>query len=171
MSTHHVHRIMLIAVVTLMAAFAGTERPAAPVAVTLAVTAVVLAVVRLRRSRVAAAADRRVERGGPARCTGMLAVEFEDDGGFTVPGAFPVDLLAAVGADLPVGDDYATVAGLVLDRLGRIPEFPGDIVVVDGWELEVAAVDARAITSVRLRPLRRRAPRPAGASSLNGVLR
>jgi putative hemolysin len=43
------------------------------------------------------------------------------------------------------------VAGLVLDRLGRLPE-PGDTVQVDGWQLEVLAVEHRAITRLRLIP-------------------
>jgi Transporter associated domain len=53
-----------------------------------------------------------------------------------------------LGITLPEGD-YATPAGLVLDRMGRIPE-KGDAVDVDGWRLEVLDVDRRAITRVRL---------------------
>ena len=52
---------------------------------------------------------------------------------------------------LPDGP-YSTIAGLVLHQLGRIPEQPGDIVTVDGWQLEVIALEGKAISEVRLRP-------------------
>jgi len=47
---------------------------------------------------------------------------------------------------------YATVAGLVLDLLGRVPEAPGDKVEVQGRTIEVTAVNGRAITQVRIGP-------------------
>lgn len=75
----------------------------------------------------------------------VAAVERDADGSVTVPGSFPFHDLDDIGVVLPEGD-YSTVAGLVLDRLGRIPEAPGDSVVVDGWHLEVLSVDRRAIT-------------------------
>jgi len=46
---------------------------------------------------------------------------------------------------------YATIAGLVLVLLGRIPEEPGDVVRVSGWQIEVLAVEHHAITRVRLK--------------------
>lgn len=75
----------------------------------------------------------------------VAAVERAQDGSVTVPGSFPFHDLDDIGVVLPEGD-YSTVAGLILDRLGRIPEGPGDSVEVDGWHLEVLAVDKRAIT-------------------------
>ncbi|HET6750882.1 MAG TPA: transporter associated domain-containing protein [Actinomycetes bacterium] len=56
-----------------------------------------------------------------------------------------------LGVSLPEGA-YATVAGLILDRLGHLPD-RGEAVEVDGWRLEVLAVEQRAITRVRLVPL------------------
>jgi len=81
----------------------------------------------------------------------VLRVRHEPDGAMVLPGRFPIHDLVDIDVLLPAGP-YSTVAGLVLDRLGRIPEQPGDSVVVDGWRLEVVAVDGRAITEVRLRP-------------------
>jgi magnesium and cobalt exporter, CNNM family len=52
-------------------------------------------------------------------------------------------------ADRPDGD-YATIAGLVLTALGRIPTGPGDRVVLTEWTVEVTAVAHHAITEVRL---------------------
>lgn len=80
----------------------------------------------------------------------ILSVRPEPDGARVLPGRFPVHDLKDIDVDLPEGP-YSTVAGLVLDRLGFIPEQPGDVVAVDGWTLEVMAVDGRAITEVRLR--------------------
>jgi len=78
-------------------------------------------------------------------------VQYRPDGSVVVPGAFPVHDLPDLGILLPEGD-YATVAGLILERLGRIPA-EGDTVEVDRWRLEVLAMDRNAITRVRLIPL------------------
>ena len=91
----------------------------------------------------------------------MLSADLNHDGTIVVPGTFPIDLCPELGADLPTGD-HATVVGLILDRLGRIPDRPGDSVVVEGWSLEVIEVSGKAITRVLLRP------RPEAAGS-NGV--
>ena len=80
----------------------------------------------------------------------VLGVQREPDGVLVLPGSFPVHDLVDLGVELPTGD-YATIAGLVLDRLGRIPS-SGESVVVDGWLIEATDVDERAITRVRLRP-------------------
>ena len=84
----------------------------------------------------------------------VVSVRREPDGSLVLPGRFPVHDLVDVGIDdMPEGP-YATVAGLVLDRLGRVPEAPGDLVVVEGRSIEVLAVDGRAITEVRIGPRR-----------------
>jgi putative hemolysin len=57
--------------------------------------------------------------------------------------------LVDLGVDLPTSDDYSTVAGLVLDRLGHLPSV-GESVEANGWRITVLAVEARAITRVRL---------------------
>jgi putative hemolysin len=75
----------------------------------------------------------------------------QPDGSLILRGSFPVHDLADLGITLPEGD-YATLAGLVLDRMGRIPG-KGETVQVDGWRLEVLDVDHNAITQVRLMPL------------------
>ncbi|MDG4814012.1 hemolysin family protein [Micromonospora sp. WMMD956] len=83
----------------------------------------------------------------------VRAVRTEADGAMLLPGTFPVHDLVDVGVELPgrPAGDYTTVAGLVLTLLGHIPTVPGEDVTIDGWALEVADIDQRAITSVRLR--------------------
>ena len=49
---------------------------------------------------------------------------------------------------MPEGD-YETVAGLVLERLGRIPDV-GDELEVEGWRLRVLRMDRRRIAELRL---------------------
>jgi CBS domain containing-hemolysin-like protein len=61
-----------------------------------------------------------------------------------------------VGLELPEGE-YETVAGFVLDRLGRIPG-GGEVVVHDGWELTVTGVEGVRITEVVVRRLPEPAP-------------
>ena len=51
------------------------------------------------------------------------------------------------GLVVPDGD-YDTLAGFVLDRLGRVPE-PGDGFEIDGWRLEVTAMDRHRVAFVR----------------------
>ena len=79
------------------------------------------------------------------------SVQWRPDGSVVLPGAFPVHDLPDLGVSLPEGD-YATVAGLILERLGRIPA-QGDAVEVDRWRLEVLVMDRNAIGRVRLLPL------------------
>jgi putative hemolysin len=79
------------------------------------------------------------------------AIHRQPDGSIMLPGSFPVHDLADLAIALPEGS-YATIAGLILDRLGHLPD-KGEAVEVDGWRLEVLDVDRRAITRVRLVPL------------------
>jgi putative hemolysin len=79
----------------------------------------------------------------------VLAVRHDADGTIVVPGRFPIHDLVEIGVEAPDGD-YATVAGLVLARLGHIPE-PGEETTIGEWTATVAAVHGRAITEVSLR--------------------
>jgi CBS domain containing-hemolysin-like protein len=66
-----------------------------------------------------------------------------------ISGLLRVDEVAdAVGLAMPEGD-YETVAGLVLERLGRIPDV-GDEIDLDGWQLTVIRMDRRRIADLRL---------------------
>jgi putative hemolysin len=80
----------------------------------------------------------------------IRAVRYESDGSLVLAGSFPIHDLVDLGVDLPSGD-YTTVAGLLLDRLGHIPDAPGESVSVDTWRLQTAEVHGRAVTKVRLR--------------------
>ena len=84
----------------------------------------------------------------------VLAAQRGEDGSLTLPGSFPIHDLADIGVLLEVqaAGNFTTVAGLVLSLLGRVPKAPGDVVTVDGWELEVGAVERRAVTQVIVRP-------------------
>ena len=50
---------------------------------------------------------------------------------------------------LPEADEYATIGGLVVERLGHIPK-PGEQVSVDGFTITVTRSDARAVREVLL---------------------
>ncbi|MQA16593.1 MAG: DUF21 domain-containing protein [Pseudonocardiaceae bacterium] len=58
------------------------------------------------------------------------------------------EVAEATGFTMPEGD-YETVAGLVLDQLGRIPDV-GDEVAVDGWRLTVMRMDRNRVADLRL---------------------
>jgi putative hemolysin len=83
----------------------------------------------------------------------IMSVRTQPDGDLVLPGTFPVHDLAGVGVEIhdAPDTDYATIAGLVLAVLGRIPEEPGDRVELTDWTIDITGVDGRAITEVRLR--------------------
>jgi CBS domain containing-hemolysin-like protein len=79
----------------------------------------------------------------------VLQIQPLDKQSWIISGLLRADEVAdAVGFMMPEGD-YETVAGLVLERLGRIPE-PGAEVELDGWRLTVMRMDRRRIADLRL---------------------
>lgn len=78
-------------------------------------------------------------------------VRTRPDGSVVLTGAFPVHDLDELGIDLPEGP-YATIAGLVLHTLGRLPD-RGESIQVNGWRIIITRVSDRAITQVRLVPM------------------
>ncbi len=81
----------------------------------------------------------------------------ESDGSFVVPGRFPVHDLPDIGVEVPEGP-YATVAGYILERLGRLPRQPGDVVDAGRWTFTVTDVTPRAIVEVRIAAVSRHDP-------------
>lgn len=72
-----------------------------------------------------------------------------DERSWIISGLLRKDEVAdAVGFVMPEGD-YETVAGLVLQRLDRIPD-AGDELELDGWRLTVMRMDRRRIADLRL---------------------
>ncbi|MCQ3806883.1 MAG: hemolysin family protein [Acidimicrobiaceae bacterium] len=73
----------------------------------------------------------------------------EASGSTVVPAwLHPDEVRDITGFVMPEGE-YETLAGLVLDRLGKIPE-PGEICTVDGWRLEVVAMERLRVAAVRV---------------------
>ncbi|MGF1665590.1 MAG: hemolysin family protein [Acidimicrobiia bacterium] len=72
------------------------------------------------------------------------------DGTVLVPGRFPIHDLVDLGIEAPEGD-YRTVAGLIIERLGRIA-VQGDALDIPGWRLGVENVEDRSITLVKFTP-------------------
>jgi len=76
-------------------------------------------------------------------------VEIEEGVWSVAASSRPDEIERITGLDLPDGE-YDTVAGLVLERLERIPEV-GAFFIVDGIRIEVLDVDGFAIERVELR--------------------
>jgi putative hemolysin len=91
----------------------------------------------------------------------VAAVVTEPDGALLMAGSFPIHDLPDLGfhdeSNAHEEGDYTTVAGMVLAALGHIPAGPGEVVTLPEFTAEVVEVTGRAITSVRLRTLPRRA--------------
>ncbi|WP_040491193.1 hemolysin family protein [Ilumatobacter nonamiensis] len=81
----------------------------------------------------------------------LASARRERDGTIVLPGRFPIHDLSQIGLELPAGD-YATVAGLVLEHLGRIPSI-ADRVEINGWNLEVRAMRDHTVSEVAARPV------------------
>ena len=89
---------------------------------------------------------------------GEVDDEYDEASELTVgvaPGVFllagtlhPDEVEEACGLVVPPGE-YETVAGFVLDRLGRIP-VAGDGIVHEGWVIEVAEMDNLRIASLQV---------------------
>jgi CBS domain containing-hemolysin-like protein len=78
-------------------------------------------------------------------------VERLGDGGIRAPGRTPIDELnEALGVELP-SDEWDTVAGLVFNLLGHVPE-AGESVCFQGLEFRTERVDGRRIASVAITP-------------------
>lgn len=80
----------------------------------------------------------------------ILSVEHQGDGSMLLPGTFPLHDLEDLDIDIPAQTEVTTLGGLLVDKLGRLPE-PGDRVEVHGMDLEVLTVRNRAPEQVRLR--------------------
>ena len=78
----------------------------------------------------------------------VSGVERAEDGSLVVPGSFPVHDLEDIGVELPRGE-YTTIAGLLLDQLGRVPE-PNESIEIDDYRLDAMEVNQNAITRVRI---------------------
>ena len=80
-------------------------------------------------------------------------------GTYELPGTLhPDEVRDACGFEMPDGE-YETLAGFVLDRLGRIPDV-GDRFSYNGWLVEVVEMDRRRVARLRLT-----APERIGATS------
>ncbi len=78
-----------------------------------------------------------------------LGIEPLDQDRYLIPGALHVDEAAnRLGLELPEGE-YETVAGFLMDHLGRIPR-RGDVVEHDPWRLQVMTMRRRRVVQVLL---------------------
>ncbi|PWI14549.1 hypothetical protein DI272_10575 [Streptomyces sp. Act143] len=89
-------------------------------------------------------------------------------GAWEAEGSVRLDELEGIGLAAPDGP-YETVAGLVATRLARIPA-KGDVVALDGWELDVLEVEHHRADRVRItapapEPTRVKVPVQAGEES------
>jgi len=75
------------------------------------------------------------------------------EGRLEVDGSVPIhELDADHGLELPESPSYVTLAGLVLERLGHIPQ-PGQSVVVPPYRLTVLALEGRRVARIRVEPV------------------
>jgi CBS domain containing-hemolysin-like protein len=91
---------------------------------------------------------------------GEIRDEFDDDEEhvirrrgprtFLVSGRVPVGTLnARLNLEIPPSEDEATIAGVVMDRLGRVPQ-PGEQLRMEGFTVTVEKLDGPAIALLRV---------------------
>ncbi|MFC8290414.1 hemolysin family protein [Streptomyces sp. NPDC057242] len=84
----------------------------------------------------------------------IVVVAAPDGEGWRVDAGRRLDEIEeATGIALPEEDDYDTVAGLIIDRLGRFPTI-GDRLTVDGVRIEVLSLDRHVPEHVRIEQVR-----------------
>jgi putative hemolysin len=76
----------------------------------------------------------------------QVQVVRREDGSWLVDAQVEVqDLERAVGAGgFTTGPEFVTLAGLILEHLGRIPEV-GEVVIINGWRVEIVDLDGHRI--------------------------
>ena len=75
-------------------------------------------------------------------------IRHENDALVTSGSAFVYAVARVLGVDLR-DVNRATIGGVLIERLGRVPE-PGDVVEVDGLRLEVAGVQDGRVKEVHI---------------------
>lgn len=96
----------------------------------------------------------RVQAGDNTDDAGPMVVARED-GSLLVEGSLPNDDLRELlgGAALPGDDDdYHTIAGMVIDHFGRIPQV-GEYFTWAGWRIEVVDLDGARVDKLLLQKL------------------
>ena len=90
------------------------------------------------------------------------AVRQWPDDSWTLPGMLRLDEVAErVGLRIPEDEDYDTVGGFVMARLGKVPE-RGDVVEVPGGRLVVTRMDGLRVDRLRFVPEPHEAPGTGG---------
>ncbi|GAA0550903.1 hemolysin family protein [Paractinoplanes ferrugineus] len=75
----------------------------------------------------------------------------QDDGSWLVPARWRLDEISdATGVELPLSDDYDTVSGLVMARLGRMAKAGDSLILDDDLSVRVESVDRHVPQTVRL---------------------
>lgn len=81
-----------------------------------------------------------------------LGIRTQVDGTYLVPGRLrPDELAERLGIIVPDECGYETLAGLIIDNIGRVPE-TGDTVVVDRVRLTVTQMQGRRVTQIEVEP-------------------
>ena len=81
-----------------------------------------------------------------------LGIRTQVDGTYLVPGRLrPDELAERLGIIVPDEGGYETLAGLIIDNIGRVPE-TGDTVVVDRVRLTVTQMQGRRVTQIEVEP-------------------
>jgi CBS domain containing-hemolysin-like protein len=82
---------------------------------------------------------------------GEAGIERLSDRRFLVPGTLRIDEVSELlDAHLPEGD-YETIAGFLMDRLGRVP-VRRDVVTHGDWSLQVRRMYRRRVVQVLIEP-------------------
>jgi putative hemolysin len=89
---------------------------------------------------------------------GEIADEFDPDrryitdvadGEWVIDGRLPIEDAAELGLPVEESDEYETVAGWVLSKMGRIPQ-PGDVLDAQGFRVQVQTMRRRRIARLRV---------------------
>jgi putative hemolysin len=81
----------------------------------------------------------------------VAAVRHQVDGSLVLEGSFPLHDLNELGIELDIEGPFTTVGGLLMERLGRVPEV-GATFCEHEWIFEVTQMRGVAVRTVRIQP-------------------
>jgi len=81
----------------------------------------------------------------------VIQVVVQDDGRFIVEATTPIDEFNDIVGTKFDTDEFDTIAGIVINKLGKIPR-QGDEIVLEGWLFRVLRSDNRRILSLEVLP-------------------
>ncbi|OPY37582.1 MAG: hypothetical protein A4E35_01168 [Methanoregula sp. PtaU1.Bin051] len=79
------------------------------------------------------------------------------------------DINEQLGINLPTGESYETIGGLLIDRIGHIPQHPGEKVEIEEGRVTLVVIQMRGHRIVKVKMIVRPSDRNGGGCQMTGM--